>query len=141
MKKAYRYRLPEGFVALKNNVGELLRDARDASFEYGEMPRREFAQLVGVSRETLSRIENGARWPSYRTLMEIIGLLRIEWSHIAIKGASSKKPIRATPEVCCQLGEALTAAALAIVRTGLTGDAGLEHRAGGLDAGAHAEAT
>ena len=109
LQKAYRYRLPEGFVALKNNVGELLRNAREASFEYGEMPRREFAQLVGVSRETLSRIENGARWPSYRTLMEIMGLLRIEWSHIAIKGTSLKKPIRATPEVCCQLGEALRA--------------------------------
>lgn len=109
MKKAYRYRLPEGFVALKNNVGELLRDAREASFEYGETPRREFAQLVGVSRETLSRIENGARLPSYRTLMEIMGLLRIDWSHIAIEGTSSKKPIRETPETCCQLGEALRA--------------------------------
>lgn len=101
--------MPEGFVALKNNVGALLRDAREASFEYGETPRREFAQLVGVSRETLSRIENGTRWPSYRTLVEIMGVLSIEWSHIAIKGTSSRKPIRERPEVCCQLGEALRA--------------------------------
>tara|TARA_B100001057_G_scaffold214636_2_gene214974 strand:+ start:351 stop:923 length:573 start_codon:yes stop_codon:yes gene_type:complete len=109
LKKTYRYRLPEGFVALKSTVGELLRDAREASFDYGEMPRREFAQLVGISRETLSRIENGARWPSYSTLVEIMGVLSIEWSQIAIKGTSSKTPIRETPEVCCQLGEALRA--------------------------------
>ena len=99
--------MPEGSSGLRNNVGELLREAREASPDFGKMPRKQFAHRVGISRETLSRIENGKRWPSYSTLAEIIGLLRIEWDHFALAARTSTNSIPSYPDACAELGKAL----------------------------------
>ena len=107
MKNSYRYRLPEGFSELRNNVGEILREAREASTDFGKMPKKQFAHRVGIARETLSRIENGERWPSYSTLAEMIGLLPIEWDDIAIATKTSCNAIPSYPDECAELGEAL----------------------------------
>lgn len=107
MKKTLRARLPKGFSALKDDVGKTLRAARDESAEYGAMTAEEFAKCVGISRQTLSSIENGKRWPSYSTLERIMLLLSIEYDAIAFKEPSDRAPIPDYPDVCAVLGCAL----------------------------------
>ena len=106
-KKSYRYRLPEGYSGLIDGVGSILRKARAESSQYGAMSPAEFADVLGVKRETLSRIDNDRKLPSYKTLSRYLDLLDMELDAVAHKGDSSRAPIPDFPEVCLQLGEAL----------------------------------
>ena len=71
------------------------------------MSPAEFADVLGVKRETLSRIDNDRKLPSYKTLSRYLDLLDMELDAVAHKGDSSRAPIPDFPEVCLQLGEAL----------------------------------
>ena len=83
MKKSFRYRLPDEFLGLKPNVGAILRRARKTSAEHGEMSMEAFASMVGLPRETLSRIENDHRWPSIETLTKLMACLELRYEDVA----------------------------------------------------------
>lgn len=100
-------RLPEGFSALKDDVGKIIRKARETSEDHRHKSMEQFADHVGISRQTLSSIENGARWPSYAALEALMGALDIEWHEIADKGDGGRPPIPHYPDVCAELGGAL----------------------------------
>ena len=102
-------RLPEGFARLSDDIGKRLREIRLASDDYGKMTMQEFADEIGISRETLSRVESGVRFPTYSTLEAIMGALNIEWHHIAYRGTGQRKQIPEYPEVCADVGNALRA--------------------------------
>lgn len=67
----------------------------------------EFAAELGVSRETLSRIEHGFRWPSYPTIYKIMGLLGIEWETIAVRGTNVAPALIYASDNRQDLGDAL----------------------------------
>ena len=71
------------------------------------MSPTEFADVLGVKRETLSRIDNDRKLPSYRTLRRYLDLLDMDLDAVAQQGVSSKPTIPEYPDVCLQLGEAL----------------------------------
>lgn len=106
-RKPLSYRLPEGFMSLREDLGDYLRAKRKASSEFGDMSQEHFAAELGVSRETLSRIDNDTRWPALATLERYLGLLEIELDEVAHKGTSSRPPIPSYPDVCHELGAAL----------------------------------
>ncbi|MEL7790147.1 helix-turn-helix transcriptional regulator [Citromicrobium bathyomarinum] len=110
--KKVRMRLPEGFCALRENLGDIIRERRQA-YEYGTgLSQQELADIAGIRRESLSRIENGRRWPSYDALYRIMGVLSLEWHDIAHKG-TSERPARLYASECRQnLGSALRAGRL-----------------------------
>ena len=107
LKDSIRYRLPVGFSGLRPDLGSYLRDLRLASAEYGNMTQREFAKVLEVSRETLNRIENGAQWPSYDTIVRYLALLYIEFEDVAYKSTRSEGFLPQYPDVCYELGKAL----------------------------------
>lgn len=108
-RKRLRYRLPEGISALREDLGDYLRTARKNSCEYGSMGPRQFADVLGVRPETLSRIDNDSRWPSLGTLERYLDLLGMELSDVATKSGNSKPPLPYYPEVFYELGKALEA--------------------------------
>lgn len=108
-KKSYRYRLPEGYSGLIDGVGDILRRARARSPDCSAMSPSHFAALLEVRRETLSRIDNGKKLPSYRTLQKYLDLLDMDFDDVAQKCEYPGPFIPDYPEVCIQLGEALDA--------------------------------
>lgn len=108
-KNLYRYRLPEGYSGLIDGVGSTLREARGKFPDYKSMSSAEFANVLGVKRETLSRIDNDRTLPSYRILRRYLGLLDMDLDAVGQKGDGPGPSIRDYPEVCLQLGEALDA--------------------------------
>ncbi|MFD1789230.1 helix-turn-helix domain-containing protein [Sphingomonas floccifaciens] len=87
-----RMRLPEGFVELRADLGNILRDRRKSE----NIPLKNLAADVGITRESLSRIERGRRCPGYDTLYRIMGQLGLEWHQIAIRGRA-ERPARHFP--------------------------------------------
>ncbi|WP_369815862.1 helix-turn-helix domain-containing protein [Erythrobacter sp. QSSC1-22B] len=104
--------LPRGFSELRHDLGVIIRRHRLAHGSDGGLSQAEMAQLIGISRETLSRIESGCRWPSYDTLDKIIGLFEVEWDVVAIKGASDRPSRHHAPDCRQDLGLALRAGRL-----------------------------
>ena len=95
MKKS-RMLLPEGFCALRENLGEIIRERR-LKYEGGAgLSQQELADIAGIRRESLSRIENGRRWPSYDALYRIMEVFDLEWHHIAHAGTREgpARPLR-----------------------------------------------
>lgn len=73
--------LPRGYARLRKDLGDiLLAGRRRLRLKQGAL-----AQDLGVSRETLSRIENG-RVPRPRVLDELMPILDLDWRDIAIEG-------------------------------------------------------
>lgn len=103
----YRYRLPDGFSELIEGVGSTFLKARKESFEYGAMSASEFAAVLGVKRETLSRIDNDRRLPAYSTLRRYLDLLGLDIDAIAKEGDSARATIPDYPELFSELGAAL----------------------------------
>ena len=94
-------------MGLVDGVGSTLRKAREESLEYGAMSVTEFAEKLGIKRETLSRIDNDRKQPSYRTLDRYLALLEMDFDIVAQEGEGAGTP--EYPEVCIHLGEALNA--------------------------------
>ena len=112
MKKV-RMLLPKGFCALRENLGDIIRERRLAYESGTGLSQQELADIAGIRRESLSRIENGRRWPSYDALYRIMGELNLEWHDIAHKGASESPARLYAPERRQDLGSALRAGRLA----------------------------
>jgi transcriptional regulator with XRE-family HTH domain len=81
-----RMLLPEGFTQLRADLGKVLRARRKGE----NIALKNLAEDVGITRESLSRIECGRRWPSYDTLYRIMGKLSLEWHQIAIEGQAAR---------------------------------------------------
>ena len=111
MKKV-RMLLPEGFCALRNDLGDIIREKRLAYESNTGLSQQELADIAGIRRESLSRIESGRRWPSYDALFQIMGVLSLEWHHIAHKGANERPARLYAPERRQDLGSALRAGRL-----------------------------
>ena len=107
MKKTFRYRLSEGIGELRQDLGSYLRSVRERSDDFAHMRAKEFAEVLGVTRETLSRIDNDARWPSLETLESYLALLNLEIDDVTSSSRSNRPPIPDYPDVCYALGEAL----------------------------------
>ncbi len=105
--KNLRMLLPEGFSELRQDVGKIIRERRMAH-EFGTgLSQQELAEIAGIARENLSRIENGRQWPSYDALCKIMGLFDLEWDHIAYKSEGARPARRYAPERRQNLGNAL----------------------------------
>lgn len=111
MKKS-RMRLPRGFTELRHDLGAIIRRRRLGYGRNGGLSQARMAELIGISRETLSRIESGRRWPSYDTLDKIIGLFDLEWDVVAIEGACDRPSRHHAPDCRQDLGSALRAGRL-----------------------------
>ena len=74
--------LPQGYCALKPQLGAILRRARRAK----RLKQAALAADVGVSRETLSRVETGKRAPRPQLLDRLIAILELDWEDLAIRG-------------------------------------------------------
>jgi transcriptional regulator with XRE-family HTH domain len=102
-----RMRLPEGFTQLRADLGETLRTCRKGE----NIALKNLAADVGITRESLSRIECGRRWPSYDTLYRIMEQLNLEWHQLAIAGqggrSSRRAPTNDREEYLEHLGAAL----------------------------------
>lgn len=109
--------LPRGFCALREDLGDIIRERRLAHESGAGLSQQELADIAGIRRESLSRIEKGRRWPSYDALYRIMDVLNLEWHHIAHKGASERPARLYAPERRQDLGSALRAGRL---KEGLT---------------------
>ena len=101
--------LPAGFAELRRDLGAIIRRRRMEHERGRGLRQAEVADLIGIARESLSRIESGRRSPSYDTLYEIMGLFDLEWHDVAIKGESSRPARRYATENRQDLGAALRA--------------------------------
>lgn len=109
LRKPLNYRLPEGFSGLRNDVGHYLCEVRQQSEEYGAMSPKQFAAVLEIRRETLSRIDHDRQWPAFRTLFRYLDLLGLELDEVANKDGRPRAPIPDYPDVCWELGQALDA--------------------------------
>ena len=100
-------RLPEGFRAFKKGLGPKLKRMRRTSDDHGGKSQERFAKIIGIRRETLSRIENGRELPSPNTMAALMQELNFDWGDIAVKGRSSKPARIESPENLGILGQAL----------------------------------
>ncbi|QWC56494.1 helix-turn-helix domain-containing protein [Erythrobacter sp. 3-20A1M] len=116
MKKV-RMLLPRDFCALRENLGDIIRERRLAYENGTGLSQQELADIAGIRRESLSRIESGRRWPSYDALYQIMGVLSLEWHDIAHKGVSERPARLYASERRQDLGSALRAGRL---KEGLT---------------------
>lgn len=78
-----RYRLPDGFSRYRDDFGDTISVARKEKFG----GQKALAHAMGVSRETISRIENGAV-PRPDTLDRLLGCLGLEMAAVAETGSS-----------------------------------------------------
>jgi len=74
--------LPQGFCALKPQLGGILRGARRAR----RLKQSVLAADIGISRETLSRLETGKRLPRPQPLDRLMTILELEWEDVATRG-------------------------------------------------------
>lgn len=81
--------LPQGYCALKPQLGSILRDARLTK----KLKQAALAADVGVSRETVSKIETGLRVPRPQLLDRLIAVLELDWEDLAIKGECNNSRI------------------------------------------------
>lgn len=80
-----RYRLQGGFAEFRADFGDTIREARKDKFKTQEA----LAPAMEVSRETVSRIENGAV-PRPDTLEKLLKFLELELAAIALAGSSDR---------------------------------------------------
>lgn len=80
-----RLRLPDGFAAFRDDFAEIIREKRMD----GCWTQQSLADAIGVTRETISRIEHGA-WPLPDTLEGLMRHLEIDWPDFAHKGTSDR---------------------------------------------------
>lgn len=74
-------RMPLGFVALRADLGSILRRRR----KYGRFGKQgAVAADANIAPETLSRIENGKAMPRIETLEALLVALDLGWNQIAI---------------------------------------------------------
>jgi transcriptional regulator with XRE-family HTH domain len=85
MQITSRSRLPEGFAAFRDDFGAIVRAKRTGE----RRTQQALADAIGITRETLSRIENGA-WPLPDTLEGLMRELEIDWPDFAIRGPSER---------------------------------------------------
>ena len=107
--KKLRMLLPDGFCALRDNLGVIIRMRRKAHEGGGGLSQQGLADIAGIRRESLSRIENGHRWPSYDALYRIMDVLDLEWHELAHKGPSERPARLYAPDRRQDLGSALRA--------------------------------
>lgn len=105
--KKLRMLLPDGFCALRDDLGEIIYMRRKAHDGGGGLSQQGLANIAGIRRESLSRIENGHRWPSYDALYRIMDVLDLEWHELAHKGPSERPARFYAPERRQNLGSAL----------------------------------
>lgn len=74
--------LPQGYCALKPQLGAILRGARRAR----RLKQAALAADIGISRETLSRLETGKRLPRPQPLDRLMAILELEWEDVATRG-------------------------------------------------------
>lgn len=84
-----RLRLPEGFSHLRPDLGKIIKDYRTGVKGFvGPIKQQDLAEKVGITRLTLSRIENGHTWPQADTLARIIGELEFDYPEVAVRGVA-----------------------------------------------------
>lgn len=79
--------LPDGYAALELDFGETISEARHER----RWKQEALAQAVGISRETLSRIESKHRPPRMRVLLHLLHELELDLSDVAISGPAANK--------------------------------------------------
>jgi transcriptional regulator with XRE-family HTH domain len=99
-------RIPKGYAKLRDDLGKILKSARLNYDEGTGCTQTQLAERVGISRESLSRIENG-RVPVYETLCDLMIRLGLKWDDVAIEGESSGSSYHYSPEYRHFLGESL----------------------------------
>ena len=65
-------------MSLKINFGKKLKELREAS----SITQEKFAELVGIHRNTLARIENGKNFVSFETLVAIKNVLNVSYEDL-----------------------------------------------------------
>ena len=105
-------RFPPGYCALKPDVGWTIKRKRLAASDPTLRSKKEVAFRSGIDSETLTRIENGKRRPSKRTLESLMAVLEFDWNEIARKGRRSSKSSPDLPENQANLCKALRAGRL-----------------------------
>ena len=78
-------RLPCGYLLLKEQFGTEIRSARKSQ----RLKQAVLAQSVGISRETLSRIERRNRVPRPQILDAIMRELELDWPQLATTGINA----------------------------------------------------
>ena len=96
-----RSRLPVGYAGFRFDFGALLRERRREL----AIKQHALAEDMGISRESLSRIENGRSWPLPDTLDDLMAELDLTWEMIAVAGSSDRphRPIDAKPRAAQRL--------------------------------------
>lgn len=89
MEKRSRIRLPVGFSMLRDDLGDILRRQRT---EGGHGSTATVAAAIGISRESLSRIENGRSQGRPQTLDALLSLYDLDWKAIATSGEPQRAP-------------------------------------------------
>lgn len=110
--KLRQMQLPRGFNQIRKDLGAFLQRCRFEKDYEGARSQAAVAGRVGISRESLSRIERGHRQPSYDTLYELMRLFEFDWGEIATKGESLRPSRRYAAERRQDLGCALRAGRL-----------------------------
>lgn len=76
--------MPRGAARLRKDLGAFLRKRRRGEFgdqAYGTQSA--VAARVGVTRQTMSKIERGAAWPGPGTLDALLDVLDLGWEDVA----------------------------------------------------------
>jgi transcriptional regulator with XRE-family HTH domain len=84
-----RFRLPLGFAELRDDLGPVLRRLR---IDEG-LTQADLAQAVGISRESVSRIERSRAVPRPEVLEAMLAHLWSDWGAVAIPGAAGRPPM------------------------------------------------
>lgn len=86
--------LPRGAARLRDDLGSFLKQRRQGKLgdeRFGT--QAEVAARIGITRQTLSDIERGAKWPGPVTLDALLDLLDLGWEHVAHPVASGRRPL------------------------------------------------
>lgn len=110
--KKRQMQLPRGFGELRDDLGLILRTCRIENDYDGCRTQAAVASCVGISRESLSRIERGHRQPSYDTLLKLMSLFKLDGPEITKMGKSSRPFLHYAVELRQDLGCALRAGRL-----------------------------
>jgi transcriptional regulator with XRE-family HTH domain len=110
--KKRQMQLPRDFGELRDDLGLILRKCRLKNDYSGCRTQAAVASRVGISRESLSRIERGQRQPSFDTLSKLMGLFKLDGPEITKKVQGSRPFLHYAVERRQDLGWALRAGRL-----------------------------
>ena len=110
--KRRQMQLPRDFGELRDDLGLTLRKCRLKNDYDGSTTQAAVASRVGISRESLSRIERGQRQPSFETLRKLMGLFKLDGPEITTMGKSPRPFLHYAAERRQDLGCALRAGRL-----------------------------